>query len=187
MHFPDLALCSYGRGAVSPEAWNVPLLAVGWLEDGFDFSTGEVDGQLISRVKQIQDETRDRFSMYVYRGLHGCSLCRSGKASQGIDGSYTNLFIPGNECIYMVSGGIVHYLDKHSYSPPEEFISALLSCPLPSSTEYEEALTKVNCGDRPELLLTFEELYPDLAKLKSEQDLRRTGAACSGCQSTDVS
>ena len=70
----------------------------------------------------------------------------------------------------MVSGGIVHYLDKHSYSPPEEFISALLSCPLPSSTEYEEVLTKVNCGDRPELLLTFEELYPDLAKLKSEQD-----------------
>jgi hypothetical protein len=167
MHYPDLEICSYGRGANSPEEWRVPLLAIGWLEGGFEFATGEPIDGLIERVIRFQEETRDRFSAYIYRGQHTCSIC--GPNTESIERSHINLFIPGIDCVYMASGGLAHYLEFHSYTPPGDFVSALLSCPFPSSKEYEDALIAANCGIRPELLMSFEELYPELSKLKSEQ------------------
>src|SRR5215469_828238 len=100
MHFQDLELCTYGHGAISPDSWRVPLLAIGWLEAGYEFSKGEANREVIARVRQFHEETWHRFSMYAYRGLHGCTLCDSGEASRGIDGSHVNLFIPGRNCIY---------------------------------------------------------------------------------------
>lgn len=168
MHFHDLELCTYGHGATSPDSWRVPLLAIGWLEAGRRFAKGEANKEMTARVRQFQKETGARFSMHAYRGLHGCTLCDSGEASDGIDGSHINLFIPGKDCIYMASGGIAHYLERHSYLPPEVFVTALMSCPFPSTFEYSEALIATNCGERPEFLWTFEEKYPALSKRRSE-------------------
>ena len=54
MHFPDLEICSYGRGANGPEGWRVPLLAIGWLEDGFGFATGEPIDGLLDRLPKVR-------------------------------------------------------------------------------------------------------------------------------------
>ena len=167
MHYTDLETCSYGHGATGPEGWRVPLLAIGWLEDRCEFTTGDPIDELLERVTRFQEETRDRLSAYIYRGLHTCSIC--GPHSESIERSHINLFIPGTDCVYMASGGLAHYLGCHAYSPPSDFVSALFSCPFPSTKEYEDALIAVNCGTKPELLMSFEELYPELAKLKSEQ------------------
>lgn len=168
MHFTDLQTCTYGRHALSPDAWKVPLLAIGWLEEGHPFTTGTVDEALIRRVRQFHEETQKQFFQHSYLGLHACSLCKSGRASNGIKGSQINLIIPGTGCVYMASGGIAHYLEKHAYQPPEKFISALMSCPLPSAPEYHQALISTNGGERPQFLWTFEEMFPDLARLKRE-------------------
>ena len=32
---------------------------------------------------------------------------------------------------------IVHYIEQHGYSPPAEFVSAVLRCPLPDTEEYQ--------------------------------------------------
>lgn len=168
MHFPDLALCTYGHNAKSPEAWNVPLLAIGWLERGQTFSEGEAEEKVIDRARKIQGQTFGRIS--GYRGLHRCDLCEPEEAGFGIEDSHVNLFIPGNDCVYMASGGLVHYMEEHSYLPPEEFVSALLSCPLPSTPEYEEKLTSSNRDERPEILETHEERHTRRMKERGRTD-----------------
>ena len=178
MHFPDLEICTYGRNAKAPEAWRVPLLAIGWLEAGMEYNQGEQSREFIDLARQYREETWYRLS--GYRGLHGCTLCPSGPATKGIEGSHINLFVPGKECVYMASGGLVHYMEEHSYSPPEEFVSALLSSPLPSDKAYDDKLIASNKGERPLLLWTLEERMarprkkrkatPDTAKERLKRD-----------------
>ena len=171
MYFRDLELCTYGRGAKSPEAWNVPLLAIGWLDSDFEFETGQVDCDIIDRVKPFQRETRDAFPMYTYRGLHECSLCRSGWAARGIDGSHITFFIPGRECVYMFSGGLWHYLEMHSCVPPEEFIVAVTSSPTPSTDDCHSSMIAANRGDKPQFLWSVEKHMASRKIKRSEQEV----------------
>lgn len=172
MHIPDLSLCTYGRGAKSPESWNVPLLAIGWVEDGWDYSLGNASELLIERVRRFRDETGVQYSWYTYRGIYGCTLCDSGPQKSNIEGSQINLLVPGEGCVYMAPGAIVHYMETHLYLPPKEFIDAILSCPFPTTQGYEHALISANGGEWPEYIAVdegHERVRAMMKKWKSEQ------------------
>jgi hypothetical protein len=41
----------------------------------------------------------------------------------------SNLFIPGENCVYVASSMILHYIDVHDYEPPEVFWEAVMNAP----------------------------------------------------------
>src|SRR6202043_3617855 len=51
-----------------------------------------------------------------------------------------NLFVPGPDALYMAPSLVAHYVDAHEYSPPQEFIAAVLACPHMRSAEYLRAI-----------------------------------------------
>jgi hypothetical protein len=150
MHIPDLDFCRYHTGPFDAVNWPVPLLAIGWLEHPHHFNIGPTLPSLVSKLQILVQQTRDTFAHYNFRGGMFCSICKSeGLNSPGPIWSQENIFVPGDGIVYVAPGGIVHYVEAHSYLPPREFIDAVLRCPDCSSSEFRDALCAANGGAIP--------------------------------------
>ena len=145
-------LCRYHTGPFDAENWSVPLRAVGWLEYPHQFNTGATPNELVPRLEMLIKQTRTAYSHYSFRGMMDCSICKStGLHSPGPIWSQENILVPGNGAVFAAPGGIVHYVEVHSYRPPKEFIDAVLKCPDCDSREYRDALYSANGGNAPPL------------------------------------
>ena len=111
------------------------LVAVGWLQRGKPFSTGQVDQAVYEYLLEMR---RYALPSLMYLGVHRCDLCGSGGAARG----NANLFVPGKGSLYVAPELIVHYMNAHSYAPPQEFCRAVLACPPVRSREYTEAVSQ---------------------------------------------
>ena len=153
MYIPDLELCQYHTGPFDSANWLVPLRTIGWIEHPEPFSTGAVPDELIPRLKAMIDKTRAAYSQYNFRGVKFCSICEFERLpSPGPIWSQENIFIPGPSAVYVAPGGIVHYIEVHSYRPPDEFVEAVLRCPDCGSSDYFDALQKTNRNVDPPLV-----------------------------------
>ena len=135
-YFDDLSECSYFEDPRFPR-----LIAVGWLENGRSFVTGDPG----SEVRRRLDEFREaNWHLTAYFGGHECDLCTTHDdlTHWSVRDTYfkTDLFIPGPGVLYGTPEGICHYAKKHAYRPPDAFCEALLAAPLADSSEYFEAL-----------------------------------------------
>jgi hypothetical protein len=130
MWFEDLTPCTY----FDAEHSNV-LRAIGWLERGRSFETGDTDRQTVERLKEFQ---ADPWQPCQFRGVHQCDICtkRNGRYEYGSK----NLFIPGNRFIFVCPEMIVHYIRDHQYRPPDEFCDAVDRCPDMRSMAYKNAI-----------------------------------------------
>jgi hypothetical protein len=128
-HFDDLAACTYFSDRQLP-----PLVAVGWLEQGHDFPTGEVPTGLLPRLISFRRSIKMPWP-YFYMGVQSCYLCPPPRPY-----SNRNVFIPGNGVIYASPELIPHYIAAHSYRPPDAYIEAVLAAPDIESPEYAAAL-----------------------------------------------
>lgn len=156
MHIRDLDLCRYHTGPFDADNWSVPLRAIGWLEHPHHFNTGATPSAFVSKLQSLVQQTRAAFSHYIFRGGMICSICKAaGLNSPGPIWSQENIFVPGNGVVYVAPGGIVHYIEVHSYLPPKEFIDAVLRCPDCNSSEFREALRAANGGAVPPFEFTF--------------------------------
>jgi len=82
-------------------------------------------------------------------GSHDCEFCRFTESTctltyQSTTVSYgvSNLYIPGDGRIYVAPSMIVHYIDRHEYSPPQEFCEAVMACADMDSMDYKNAILK---------------------------------------------
>ena len=132
-HFDDLAPCTYFRS----DKRLPPLVAVGWLEEGHDFPTGDVPTALLPRLFAFRQSTKLPWP-YFYMGGQFC-WCRTPDSY-----SHRNLFVPGNGVVYAAPEGIRHYISVHRYRPPAEFIDAVLAAPDIETPEFAGALRA--CG-----------------------------------------
>lgn len=147
MYFKDLDICTYHTGPFDAKNWAAPLLAVGWLEHPHEFTAGDSPNGLLLRLNQLVEQTRSTYSHYTFRGGADCSYCLAAHLkSPGPIWSQENIFVPGSDAIYVAPGGIVHYVETHSYLPPTDFIDSVLRCPDFHSKEYAEALRISNNG-----------------------------------------
>ena len=138
MFIPDL---SPYRSAFE---WAVPLRAVGWLEHPEPYPTGTAPTELVAKLAALADEP-----LVISMGFHACSLCaETGIETTGIPWSRI-VFIPGDGEVFVAPGGVVHYVESHSYLPPARFIEAVLHCPDPASAAYWAAMTKSNADVAP--------------------------------------
>jgi hypothetical protein len=109
--FQDLSPCTYfGEDHASF------LRAVGWLERGKQFSTGEVNPEVFTRLDEF---VKDPWQPILLMGSHRCDLCLY-KADVS---SHKNVFVPGNGIVYVCPEAITHYMNVHWYKPPDDFQS----------------------------------------------------------------
>lgn len=148
----DLDLCKYHTRPHDASNWTCPLLAVGWLEYPHAFSCGAVPDAIVPKLKQIVEQVHSAYQHYCFRGVMTCSICRAaGLPSPGPVWSQENIFVPGDGVVYIAPGGIVHYIEVHSYLPPPGFNESVLRCPDLRSKEYRQALRVSNAGIDPPL------------------------------------
>lgn len=123
-HIPDLAPCTYFDQP--NRQLSRRLIAVGWLHRFEPYTHGSISpGQ---RVK-LGELLMDPWNPFDFLGSHRCECGRSRAG-------YNNLFIPSPRGVYASPELIDHYIDLHTYRPPDEFLEALEACPPMCSAEY---------------------------------------------------
>ncbi|SHG42224.1 hypothetical protein [Massilia sp. CF038] len=148
-YFRDLELIDYHNGPLSAQYWQCPLLAIGWLEAGRPVSKGSCAIHVVEKLVELRHQFAEAFPNYSFRGLHACTLCVDDEV--GLQGSHINLFIPGEDAVYLATGRVDHYIEVHGYAPPPQVIAAILNCPDPRSAQYAVAMLRLNRGERPPL------------------------------------
>lgn len=95
-------------------------VAVGYLDITEEYRKGIVSQNFINKLRQIWDTGLLLGSM----GHHTCEFC--GKATGS---SEKVLRDEKNRIEYMFPEMIFHYIEKHDYQPPEEFVLFVLTSP----------------------------------------------------------
>ncbi len=116
--------------------------AIGWLSAKYEFSQGEVSPEFRDLLRFFCSH-----SIMQMRGFHVCEFCSDprSEASQEdglwLGNAETRVFY--QEQVYAAPNLIYHYVLKHNYKPPDEFINAVLNGPKPGSKEYENLLKQI--------------------------------------------
>jgi len=117
-YFPDLSPFGYLRR--EPDTLNV-----GWLDDAHPYPTGDVPQGFAERLMAFL-----KMSVNPTFGMHTCEICKEATCTNEI-----RVFGAG-ATVYAAPTMIYHYVLDHGYRPPDAFIAALFSSPLPGSAEY---------------------------------------------------
>jgi hypothetical protein len=138
-YFPDLSPyvhTSSSRG--------VPTRNVGWLDASESFPVAEPSKELLERLWQFC-----LVSVCPTRGIDECPLCDDELAickrngMQRVFGTAEiRVFDLTGQAAFAAPNLIYHFVEKHHYSPPPEFLEALEAGPQPASDEYRELLRK---------------------------------------------
>lgn len=130
-YYPDLAeksMIDYGPH----------IRTVGWLDDEHEFATGQPPADFVKKLRKLTrkcGKSIDALGWGVFMGGHTCQLCRQFETS-------LNLGVPADELLYVAPQMISHYVEKHSYLPPRQFVDAVLGSPIPGTLEYTRAVAR---------------------------------------------
>lgn len=123
MHFPDLSNeCQIAHGP--------KVRAIGWLEKGHPFTTGEPPDDFGPALTAHLGS--GRWLPITSAGIHPCDWCSGAAGAQ-------NLVVPSVDCVYVAPELILHYVRDHRYLPPAEFIAAVRALPPLGSDAYFRA------------------------------------------------
>jgi hypothetical protein len=129
LFFADLTPYEYGR-----EEPRSNVLNVGWLSREHSFPTGGVSDAFINVLRRLVASP-----VNLYRGYHICEFCPEPSEFLGptglrmIDppkdtmGNGEIRVVGSNGLVYVAPALVAHYVEAHNYSPPAEFIRAVLS------------------------------------------------------------
>lgn len=120
-------------------------IAVGWLENGKSYTKGKIPEEIVNKIYELYNtsEIRHRFC-----GYHKCDFCDYVNVELGA----TTIWVTYKEVIYNCPALIIHYIEKHNYRPPGEFIEAVLEYNHQDAMKYLKKLA--------------EKKYPSLRKKK---------------------
>ena len=144
MYIQDLAPYNYGLSKALPN-----VLAVGWLDKGYPFATGNAPADFIPKLKEVIA----REDVNVMRGIHKCHFCdrddfiKLDHDGQSIVLGHAEVWVPDSEgqLIFAAPSLIYHYVVEHHYLPPQTYIEAIRSFRVDSNWNGElicEQLTK---------------------------------------------
>lgn len=104
------------------------MVNIGWLEREYDYSTGVPPEGLTEALTELA-----RHSVNVQRGIHFCRLCpdfetaRQNTSRGDVFLGSGEIHVVGPRGVYASPAMIVHYVEAHSYLPPEEYCEAVLA------------------------------------------------------------
>jgi hypothetical protein len=141
-YFPDLSRYTYRKRDEECAEYNIA-----WLDRDQDYPKGDVSSVFLDRLWRFCS-----LRVSLSRGFHFCNLCSSGTGSEGLVTHNSETLVLGTAeirvfgCagrVYAAPDLIFHYVKAHAYKPPEEFIHAVLTGPLPGSSEYDALLNQI--------------------------------------------
>jgi hypothetical protein len=109
--------------------------AVGWLSAQQPFAKGEVPIEFISRLHEfvrLSGASGEALYFPASGGVHTCEICEHYRDSRDFG-------VPSGPILYVAPGMITHYVERHEYCPPDEFVRAVLESPFPDTPEYRVA------------------------------------------------
>ena len=118
--------------------------AVGWLDARHTYPRGTVPAEFLARLKEFArrwGDSTEELGWPVFAGVHTCELCDDFHAPG-------NFGVPAGEILFVAPEMVAHYVERHGYTPPAEFIDAVLSAALPGTEAYAAA---VNRFRKPEM------------------------------------
>lgn len=127
-YFADLTAYTYGFYHSDPGP--DPDLNVGWLQVGHPFPTAEPEPEFVRSLIRCC-----RRSVRLYRGIHVCNLCDVQTFEMCVVWYEGRRIHVGNGEVrvagpdgrwYTAPTLVAHYVLKHKYSPPEQFVSGVL-------------------------------------------------------------
>jgi hypothetical protein len=139
--FKDLTPYSFKRSAIRTNSVNV-----GWLDIAHTYQVGSVPLEMIEALWRFC-----RAPVVRTRGFHVCNLCHASqpgplRVTQGDETlklSTAEIRVFGSNKIYAAPDLIYHYVTKHAYQPPDEFVVAVISGPSPGTEAYQELLEQL--------------------------------------------
>lgn len=155
-YYSDLSVYTYLNSDKNDNTLNI-----GWLDATMPFPKGKVSDTFLDRLWVFC-----RTPIAVTRGFHVCQFCNMSpnsvpiiqRGNESLKVGYAELRVFGNEdTIYAAPDLVYHYVEKHNYIPPQEFIDAVLKSPLPSSQDYRAKAIKYVWGK--ELYSTWEIIH----------------------------
>jgi hypothetical protein len=129
MFFVDGSVYSYGI------PFELPMVrAIGWLDRDHEYSHGDVREEFVAKLWKIIETRTRSFDLHanVIRGIHPCDFCGEGIFRERRDGCRTmlgmsELWVPFGSGWLAAPTLIVHYVELHSYLPPNNFIEAVMN------------------------------------------------------------
>lgn len=126
-YFPDM-------GCNAMIATGAHIRAVGWLHPDHPYSNGDVSPEFLSCLRRFVAKWQSSAIALGFPfagGLHECEFCQKARAAG-------NFGVPCGASLFVAPEMVLHYIEEHGYRPPDEFIAALLKCPLPDSDAYQK-------------------------------------------------
>lgn len=108
--------------------------AVGWLSNDHDYATGNTTNAFASRLAEIcgnWTSCLEELGFGMFMGYHTCEICGRFQACG-------NIGVPAGDLLYVAPEMIHHYVTVHRYLPPQGFIDAVMTCPMPGTNEYKQ-------------------------------------------------
>lgn len=129
MFFADLTPYEYGY-----EMPRSNVLNVGWLSRGHVFPEGAVPEPFVKALRRMVKSPEN-----LYRGYHTCEFCPEPPLV--VDSTGRRVISPPGETmgngeirvaglagvVYVAPVLVAHYVEAHSYRPPDEFIHAVIT------------------------------------------------------------
>lgn len=111
---------------------NGHIIAVGWLHPDHPVTAGAPPEAFIARLKEfarLAHLTGEAIGAGAMGGVHTCEFCQKFVATNSI-------YVPKGSNLFSAPVMIYHYVEKHGYLPPSEFIDAVMACPIPGTAEF---------------------------------------------------
>lgn len=145
--FKDLTPYTYSHFSRS-----ITCVNIGWLAFGQPYNTGPVSENVVSALWRYV-----RCPVIQHRGYHRCELCqpiplrpitaiRNGESAHL--GSAEIRIFGSDGRVYAAPTMIYHYMTNHQYSPPAEFVTALMTGLDPESVNYKDLLESLELNAR---------------------------------------
>jgi hypothetical protein len=116
--------------------------AIGWLSAKHAYPRGASSPAFTDRLRSLCQrwgESGDALDWPVAAGPHTCELCNDFRASG-------NIGVPSGAALFVAPEMVAHYVEQHSYLPPQEFVDAVLASPAPGTADYADAVKPFVAG-----------------------------------------
>jgi hypothetical protein len=144
MFFADLTPHSYDELCPAPKKH---VLMVGWLSCEHPFQTGEVSDVFLRTLRR-SISSPVIIPEYSEMGFHECEFCSPREEGESV-GAWVlgnrapprnmrglmgtgELWVPSaSDLVYVAPVLVAHYVEVHSYLPPQEFMDAVVALQVP--------------------------------------------------------
>jgi hypothetical protein len=115
---------------------------IGWLSANHPYPKGRSSEAFIARLRALCErwgESVRALHWPVAGGPHTCELCNDFRTAG-------NVGVPAGAALFVAPEMVAHYVEKHGYLPPQEFVDAVLTSPTPGTAAYADAVKPFVAG-----------------------------------------